>query len=299
MDPKDGIERPRPEWPERPVAGQQEPNGDLDAFWSEADLDRQPGGTATHMSSPLPTGGAEPHVFQAPPEDPSSRFRARLIALSFIGGLLAAFGAGAFVYQKKTAPPEAAASSASEPDGPSSAREGGFEGAPVDAPASATSETAPSPVASSGTAVGGTAMPPGPSSPPIAPAPAPAAPSRPDAELSGVWNLATRVESSTVGAFTGMRLGYRLQLQQDGNRITGSGYKVSENGRPLRGAGRTPINVEGTADGERLSLTFTERGARRESSGTFALVRQTDRLLRGHFASDAAGSRGTVEAQRQ
>ena len=123
--------------------------------------------------------------------------------------------------------------------------------------------------------------------------------SLPDASsLSGRWVVTTQVESSTVAAYGGLLLGFDLRLQQDGGRITGTGRKIAENGRPIRRTRQTAIAVEGYQDGERLALTFTEAGTRRRSSGTFTLVRASDNELRGRFASDAARSAGTVELRR-
>jgi hypothetical protein len=79
----------------------------------------------------------------------------------------------------------------------------------------------------------------------------------------------------------------------------GSGRKIAENGTPLQRAAQTPITVLGTVSGDQLMLTFVERGARRESAGTFVLRRESDESLRGTFSSDAAKSSGTVEAYRR
>lgn len=106
------------------------------------------------------------------------------------------------------------------------------------------------------------------------------------------------MQSSSLNAFQGLRLGYRVQLQQEGDEISGTGRKIAENGRPIGRGGQTPIVLQGTVDGDRLTLTFTERGTRRQSAGTFHLVRERDNLLRGRFSSDAAQSAGTVEARR-
>ena len=116
--------------------------------------------------------------------------------------------------------------------------------------------------------------------------------------LAGAWALETLVQSSSVKQFKGLRLGYRLQLRQDGDRVEGTGRKVTENGASLKGAGQTPIAVHGTLDGGRLTLTFGERGARRASGGTFDLVVEDAGVLRGSFSSDAARSAGVVTARR-
>jgi hypothetical protein len=116
-------------------------------------------------------------------------------------------------------------------------------------------------------------------------------------DLNGDWTVTTHVTSATRQEFVGLKLAYRLQLKQDGERVTGNGQKISENGKSLTAKQRTPIAVEGERKRDRVMLTFTERGARRESGGTFFLRRDDD-AWRGTFASDAAGSKGDVIVER-
>ena len=117
-------------------------------------------------------------------------------------------------------------------------------------------------------------------------------------DVSGEWRLATHVESSSLPAFTGLRLGYDLQLTQAGNGITGTGRKLSENGATLGPAAQTPISVEGTITRDRVTLTFTEQGTERQIRGKFVLLADEDGTLRGRFSSTAAQSSGIVEAHR-
>jgi transcriptional regulator with XRE-family HTH domain len=117
-------------------------------------------------------------------------------------------------------------------------------------------------------------------------------------DVSGSWALATHVESSSYQRFEGLQLGYDLQLEQAGNRVTGTGRKVSENGDGIRSRVQTPISVEGTINGERLALTFNERGARRPTQGKFVLLLDDGGTMHGRFSSSAARSSGTVEAHR-
>ena len=116
--------------------------------------------------------------------------------------------------------------------------------------------------------------------------------------LDGEWTLSNEVQSSSLATFRGLRLEYRLRLQQNGAHVTGEGEKISENGRPLRRSARTPITLAGTIDGDRVSLTFLEKGRKRESGGTFQLQLIEDGTLRGAFESDAARSRGQAVARR-
>ena len=111
--------------------------------------------------------------------------------------------------------------------------------------------------------------------------------------------MATQVEPSSYPRFNGLRLGYRLDLRQKGNRVTGTGRKVSENGRKLATAGQTPIVVEGTIAGDRVRLQFTEAGRRRPSRGRFDLYVTEEGQIRGRFTSDAARSAGSVQARRE
>jgi hypothetical protein len=118
------------------------------------------------------------------------------------------------------------------------------------------------------------------------------------ADLSGTWHLATRIQSSSYGAYEGLRLGFRVQLQHDGMRVTGRGQKWTENGRGLPASARTPITLEGAIDNGRAELTFSETGASRSSRGTLDLALTDSGELRGTFWSDAARSRGTAYARR-
>ena len=110
--------------------------------------------------------------------------------------------------------------------------------------------------------------------------------------------MATRVESSSVAGFTGMDLGFELRLEQSGNQIFGDGRKTAENGRSIPAQSQTPISVRGIIDGDRLTLSFSERGHRRITDGKFLLYVNEDGTMRGRFSSTAARSSGTVEAKR-
>jgi hypothetical protein len=116
--------------------------------------------------------------------------------------------------------------------------------------------------------------------------------------VSGVWTLDTRIESSSYRDYEGLQLGYHLELQQNGSRVTGTGVKRVENGRRLGSAAQTPILIQGTISGERLTLTFIERGLARSSAGKMILDVNDDGVLRGRFSSDAAQSVGIVEVRR-
>ena len=133
---------------------------------------------------------------------------------------------------------------------------------------------------------------------PSPPAPMPPAEARTSQDLTGWWAMTNQVQASGYRPYQGLRLGYRLQLRQDGTRISGDGHKWLENGRAIPRANRTPISVSGVMEGRRMALTFSERGRRRQSRGTFDLELVSDGVLRGKFESDAARSRGSSVAER-
>jgi penicillin-binding protein 1A len=121
----------------------------------------------------------------------------------------------------------------------------------------------------------------------------------PEADLSGWWELSNRIDETDYESYLGLRLGYRLQLEQDGDRITGRGQKWSEDGHALGGAARTPLTVRGRIEGRTVTLEFTEHGARRSTGGGFSWrLAPDDTTLRGSFWSTAAGTRGRSVARR-
>jgi hypothetical protein len=116
--------------------------------------------------------------------------------------------------------------------------------------------------------------------------------------LSGDWTMNTRVETSRLQRYEGLRLGYRVTLRQHGNRISGAGWKVSEDERTIGTTARTPITLDGTLTDDRLELTFTEGGRLRVTGGKLVLARHSDNTMRGRFSSTAAQSFGVVEIHR-
>lgn len=121
----------------------------------------------------------------------------------------------------------------------------------------------------------------------------------PSSDLSGWWEMTNRIEETNYAQYKGLRLGYRVQLEQEGNRITGRGQKWTEDGRTIGASGRTPITVNGTIEGRKVTLSFTEHGAKRATNGGFTWTLSVDRTeLRGSFWSTAASTKGRSTAVR-
>jgi serine/threonine-protein kinase len=117
--------------------------------------------------------------------------------------------------------------------------------------------------------------------------------------LDGRWELVHQVQATTYEPFLGLRLGYVVNLRQEGDRVYGQGRKVSENGAALPPGQRTPIEVAGRIEGGQLVLQFTEMGANRTSRGIIRWnLTSENGAYSGRFASDAADSRGQASAHR-
>jgi penicillin-binding protein 1A len=117
-------------------------------------------------------------------------------------------------------------------------------------------------------------------------------------DLSGWWELTNTIAATNYPAYRGLRLTYRLQIEQDGDRLTGRGQKWAEDGAPVSAAARSPISVIGKIEGNKVILQFTERGAKRATTGSFSWTLASSNALRGSFWSTAADTSGGSVARR-
>ncbi len=141
------------------------------------------------------------------------------------------------------------------------------------------------------------------------PAPAPAnAPQQPEnapatsavADLSGNWSVVNTVEQTSYAAYRNMKVGFNVSINQTGRDFTGTGEKISENGRSLPATSRTPIVVKGTIDGDKVEATFSENGALRTTNGRFVWrIDKSSGGLTGTFMSNAARSSGKSAATKE
>jgi hypothetical protein len=118
-------------------------------------------------------------------------------------------------------------------------------------------------------------------------------------DLSGKWNLVNTVQKTSYRSFQNLEIGFDLAIDQHGNGFTGKGVKVSENGRSLPANSRTPIQVKGLIDGDRIEATFFEEGAVRKTNGRFVwrIDRASGRLT-GTFVTTAARTSGKSAARK-
>jgi hypothetical protein len=142
-----------------------------------------------------------------------------------------------------------------------------------------------------------------PAAPAAQPAPAPVKESKKPLsavrDLSGKWTVVNSIDTTAYQSFKNMKIGFDLSIDQTGSTFTGKGRKVSENGRSLPAGSRTPIQVQGSINGDRIEATFIEEGSVRKSNGRFVWrIDRAGRGLTGTFATTAAQSRGKSAATR-
>lgn len=111
-------------------------------------------------------------------------------------------------------------------------------------------------------------------------------------DLNGVWRVVNTVEKTDYKSFHNMQLGFRLNINQNGKEFTAKGEKFSENGQTLPAGSRTPIQVTGSIEGDKVVATFVEDGRLRRSNGRFVWTLQGDDRLNGTFVSTAGNNRG-------
>ena len=118
-------------------------------------------------------------------------------------------------------------------------------------------------------------------------------------DLNGTWKVINTVEQTAYEPYRNMEIGFNVAINQAGKEFTGTGEKISENGRSLPAAGRTAILVKGRIEGDRINATFSENGAVRKTNGRF--VWRIDRGsggLTGRFNSTAARTSGRSAAKK-
>lgn len=117
--------------------------------------------------------------------------------------------------------------------------------------------------------------------------------------LTGNWKVTNTVRQTSYEAYKNMEVAFNLSINQDGNAFTGKGEKVSENGQSLPAQGRTPIEVKGTIDGDKIEATFIETGTLRKTNGRFVWkINKGSGGLTGTFNSTAARTSGRSAATK-
>jgi hypothetical protein len=118
--------------------------------------------------------------------------------------------------------------------------------------------------------------------------------------LAGRWMVTNAIQRTSYPAFRGLRVRFRVELEQHGNRITGRGRKFTIDDKPIPPDQRNPIVLEGTVRGRDVFVRFVEHGTRRDSNGGFRWRLSPDgQRLEGTFDSTAADTAGRSHANRE
>ena len=133
--------------------------------------------------------------------------------------------------------------------------------------------------------------------------------------MDGEWIIDTCTESSDLDAYEDLHLAWRVFFSDDplGAPVVGYGEKVIEAFRSIPPKGRFPVQLTGTKETNKVSLTARFEGARRPSTGRFELSptvsprklsgylpfwQKNVDVLEGKFAFTAGNARGYVRAVR-
>jgi hypothetical protein len=120
------------------------------------------------------------------------------------------------------------------------------------------------------------------------------------ADLNGTWTVVNTVQATSYKSFQNLQIGFVVSISQNGTTFTATGRKVSENGRKLPAGSRTPIQLKGIINGDRVEATFSEDGITRRTNGKFVWkINRAGGGLSGTFASSAAQTSGKSTASRQ
>ncbi len=121
----------------------------------------------------------------------------------------------------------------------------------------------------------------------------------PAPNLAGRWMVTNAIQQTSHSAFRGLRVRFRIELEQHGSSITGHGRKFTIDDRPIPPNQRNPIVLEGTVDGRDVLVRFVEHGTQRDSNGSFRWRLSPDgERLEGTFESTAADTEGRSHAIR-
>jgi hypothetical protein len=119
-------------------------------------------------------------------------------------------------------------------------------------------------------------------------------------DLTGDWRIINTVQKTAYKSYGNMQVGFRLRIKQQGKQFTAKGEKFSENGQTLPAASRTPIEVTGSIEGDKVIATFVEDGRMRRTNGRFVWrVQNGGDGLAGTFVSTAANSSGRSAVTKQ
>lgn len=125
--------------------------------------------------------------------------------------------------------------------------------------------------------------------------------------LSGYWRAEFETTESTYSKYIGLKTRYDFVINQEGDRLVGSGEKVSENSVngiiEYEPAKRTHLELTGAVtykvfSDNSVDIQYKEDGRLRPSSTILSMTVQSGDMMTGRYISTIAGSRGTAKFTR-
>ena len=113
----------------------------------------------------------------------------------------------------------------------------------------------------------------------------------------GVWEMTTEVESAELKSYVGMKIDWTLHLSQTDNKLTGTAEKISVNSVKLNFRNRTTLELNGSLNKNRFTLTFIENGQLRKTNGIL-YGEFSNNKFEGHFFSTASDTKGKITGYR-
>ncbi len=118
-------------------------------------------------------------------------------------------------------------------------------------------------------------------------------------DLTGWWKIDFTVETTTHKPYQGILYSYKVYFHQKDEDITGTGEKWWENGVELPYSQHVQIALLGSVRKRNVDLSYTLKGAQRETLGGTRLVADgSGRRMSGRFKGTAADAEGVVIATR-
>jgi hypothetical protein len=112
-------------------------------------------------------------------------------------------------------------------------------------------------------------------------------------DISGEWKMVNVIESTSYSKYKGLKIRYRIFIDQDGLDFTAEGEKCWENDEELPTAAHTPISILGTIQNNCIKGTVIEEGTRRRTSGFVNwTISENHLFMEGTFSTTAANTSG-------
>jgi hypothetical protein len=114
---------------------------------------------------------------------------------------------------------------------------------------------------------------------------------------SGEWSMISEIENAQMTTYVGMKIEWVLHLTQSGNNVQGMAEKIAVNAEKLDFRSRTTLQLKGTLDGNKFTISYIENGSRRETNGILTGEFKGNKFS-GTFSSTASDSKGIISGNK-